>query len=45
LEQLVTVGTTIEVWNLEQGDVRSVNGGELVEQLRARLSLVRGDAS
>jgi histidyl-tRNA synthetase len=45
LEQLVTVGETIEVWNLEQGDVRSVNGGELVEQLRARLSVARGDAS
>jgi histidyl-tRNA synthetase len=44
LEQLVTVGKTIEVWNLEHGDVRSVNGGELVEQLRARLSVVRGDA-
>ena len=41
----VVVGTTIEVWNLEDGDVRSVRGGELVEQLRSRLSVVRGDAS
>ncbi|MDR3619927.1 MAG: HisS family protein [Paludisphaera borealis] len=45
LEQLVVVGPTIEVWNLEHGDVRSVSGGELVEQLRSRLSVVRGDAS
>ena len=44
LEHLVVVGPTIEVWNLEDGDVRSVSGGELVEQLRSRLSVVRGDA-
>jgi histidyl-tRNA synthetase len=45
LEHLVVVGPTIEVWNLEHGDVRSVSGGELIEQLRSRLSVVRGDAS
>jgi histidyl-tRNA synthetase len=43
LGQIVTVGGAIEVWNLEHGDVRSVRDGELIEQLRARLSLFRGD--
>jgi histidyl-tRNA synthetase len=43
LGQLVTVGRTIEVWNLEHGDVRSVREGDLIEQMRARLSLFRGD--
>jgi histidyl-tRNA synthetase len=43
LAQVVTVGRSIEVWNLEHGDVREVRGGELIEQMRARLSLVRGD--
>ncbi|QEH34148.1 Histidine--tRNA ligase [Aquisphaera giovannonii] len=43
LGQVVTVGPAIEVWNLEQGDVRSVREGELIEQMRARLAVFRGD--
>jgi histidyl-tRNA synthetase len=43
LDHVVTVGRVIEVWNLVHGEVRSVREGELVEQLRARLQLFRGD--
>ncbi|WP_165232203.1 ATP phosphoribosyltransferase regulatory subunit [Aquisphaera insulae] len=45
LGQVVTVGPNIEVWNLDQGDVRSVREGELIEQMRARLAVFRGDRS
>ena len=43
LSHVVTVGETIEVWNLEHGDVRSVRSGELIDQMRTRLSVFRGD--
>ncbi len=43
LGQVITVGRTIELWNLEHGDVRSVREGELIEQMRTRLSVLRGD--
>jgi hypothetical protein len=45
LGQVVTVGPAIEVWNLEQGDVHSVREGELIDQMRARLAVFRGDRS
>lgn len=45
LSHVVTVGRTIEVWNLEHGDVRSVREGELVEQMRTRFAVFRGDRS
>ncbi|MFO0889734.1 MAG: HisS family protein [Isosphaeraceae bacterium] len=45
LAQVVTVGRAIEVWNLEHGEVRSVREGELIDQMRTRLSLFRGDRS
>ncbi|OJW06881.1 MAG: hypothetical protein BGO49_16625 [Planctomycetales bacterium 71-10] len=44
LARIVTAGAEVEVWDLEHGDVRSVREGELVEQLRGRLSLAKGDA-
>ncbi len=43
LGQVVTVGRTIELWNLEHGDVRSVREGELIDQMRTRLAVFRGD--
>jgi hypothetical protein len=43
LGHLVTVGRTIELWNLEHGDVRSVREGELIDQMRTRLAVFRGD--
>jgi histidyl-tRNA synthetase len=43
LGQVVTVGRTIELWNLEYGDVRSVREGELIDQMRTRLAVFRGD--
>ena len=43
LSQVVTVGRGIELWNLEHGDVRSVREGELIDQMRTRLALFRGD--
>ena len=43
LGHLVTVGRTIELWNLEYGDVRSVREGELIDQMRTRLAVFRGD--
>jgi histidyl-tRNA synthetase len=43
LSHLVTVGRTIELWNLEDGDVRSVQEGRLVDELRTRLDVFRGD--
>ena len=45
LGHVVTVGATIELWNLEHGDVRSVREGELIEQMRTRLAVFRGDGS
>lgn len=42
LERIVAVGSTIEVWDLRSGDVRRVEEDELIGQLRARLSVVRG---
>jgi len=45
LGQVVTVGRTIELWNLEHGDVRSVREGELIDQMRTRLAVFRGDRS
>lgn len=45
LSHLVTVGRTIELWNLEAGDVRSVREGELIEQMRTRYAVFRGDRS
>ena len=44
LERIVAVGSTIEVWDLRSGDVRRVEEDELIGQLRARLSVVRGGA-
>ena len=43
LGHVVTVGQTIELWNLEHGDVRSIREGELIEQMRTRLAVFRGD--
>jgi len=43
LAHVVTVGRTIVLWNLEYGDVRSVREGELVDQMRTRLAVFRGD--
>jgi histidyl-tRNA synthetase len=43
LGQVVTVGRTIELWSLEDGDVRSVREGELIDQMRTRLAVFRGD--
>lgn len=43
LSCLITIGSTIELWNLEDGDVRSVREGELIDQLRTRLAVFRGD--
>jgi histidyl-tRNA synthetase len=45
LSHLVTIGRTIELWNLEQGDVHSVREGELIEQMRTRYAVFRGDRS
>ena len=45
MAHVVTVGQTIEVWNLEDGDVRSVREGELIDQMRTRLAVLRGDRS
>ncbi|MGC8638559.1 MAG: ATP phosphoribosyltransferase regulatory subunit [Isosphaeraceae bacterium] len=45
LGHVVTVGRAIELWNLEDGDVRSVKEGELIDQLRTRLAVFRGDRS
>jgi histidyl-tRNA synthetase len=45
LSHVVTVGRTIEVWNLEHGDVRSVPEGEIIEQMRTRFAVFRGDRS
>ena len=45
LSHVVTVGRTIEVWNLEHGDVRSVREGEIIEQMRTRFAVFRGDRS
>jgi histidyl-tRNA synthetase len=45
LGHVVTVGRTIELWNLEQGDVRSVREGELIDQMRTRFAVFRGDRS
>lgn len=43
LDQIVTVGPTVEVWDLRSGAVRQVvEEDELIGQLRARLSVVRG---
>lgn len=42
LDRIVAVGSTIEVWDLRSGDVRRVEEDELIGQLRARLSVVRG---
>ncbi|MDG3006747.1 ATP phosphoribosyltransferase regulatory subunit [Paludisphaera mucosa] len=44
LDRIVTAGAEVELWNLEHGDVRSVREGELIDQIRGRLSVVRGDA-
>jgi hypothetical protein len=43
LSHVVTVGPSIEVWNLEHGDVRSVREGEIIEQMRTRFAVFRGD--
>ena len=43
LDHVVTVGSTIELWNLEHGDVRSVREGEIIEQMRTRFAVFRGD--
>jgi histidyl-tRNA synthetase len=43
LGHVVTVGRTIELWNLEHGDVRSVREGELIDQMRTRFAVFRGD--
>ena len=45
LGHVVTVGRTIELWNLEHGDVRSIREGELIDQMRTRLAVFRGDRS
>jgi histidyl-tRNA synthetase len=45
LVHVVTVGGSIELWNLEHGDVRSVREGDLIEQMRARLAVFRDDRS
>jgi histidyl-tRNA synthetase len=45
LVHVITVGRSIEVWNLEHGDVRSVREGDLIDQMRARLAVFRGDRS
>lgn len=45
LTRIVAAGADVEVWDLEHGDVRSVLEGELIDQIRGRLSLLaRGDA-
>jgi histidyl-tRNA synthetase len=43
LSHVVTMGRTIELWNLEHGDVRSVREGEIIEQMRTRFAIFRGD--
>jgi histidyl-tRNA synthetase len=43
LGHVVTVGRAIELWSLEHGDVRSVREGELIDQMRTRLAVFRGD--
>jgi len=45
LGHVVTVGRTIELWNLEHGDVRSIREGEMIDQMRTRLAVFRGDHS
>jgi histidyl-tRNA synthetase len=45
LSHIVTVGRTIELWNLEHGDVRSVREGEIIDQMRTRFAVFRGDRS
>ena len=45
LGHVVTVGRTIELWNLEHGDVRSIREGEMLDQMRSRLAILRGERS
>jgi histidyl-tRNA synthetase len=45
LSHVVTVGRTIELWNLEDGDVRAIQEGTLVDQMRTRLAVFQGDRS
>ncbi len=44
LNRIVAAGPDVELWDLDHGDVRPVDGGELIDQIRGRLSVVRGDA-
>jgi histidyl-tRNA synthetase len=39
LSHVVTVGRTIELWDLKHGDVRSIREGELINEMRARLDV------
>ena len=45
LGHVVTVGRTIELWNLEDGDVRSVHEGELIDQMRTRAGRSSGETA
>jgi histidyl-tRNA synthetase len=43
LDRIVAAGAEVEVWDLEHGDVRQVREGELIEQLKGRLTLAGED--